>query len=109
MDDDAPNGFDDRVQQRATAQRPLETIPVTQEPRGYIPNTPLSASIISFLLGIIFCLGLLAFLFGGFDGYWWATQQLGFFIAAWSAFHWGEFAVTAGWNREKCSVDCMYN
>jgi hypothetical protein len=25
-----------------------------------------------------------------------------------SAFHWGEFAVTAGWNRQKASVDCMY-
>lgn len=37
--------------------------------------------------------------------YWWCTRQLGFFLAAWSAFHWGEFAVTAGWNREKCSVD----
>jgi len=26
-------------------------------------------------------------------------------VASWSAFHWGEFAVTAGWNREKVSVD----
>ena len=35
------------------------------------------------------------------------TYQLRFFIAAWSFFHWAEFAVTAGWNFEKCSVDCM--
>jgi len=105
MANDAPNGFDERVQQHATAQRPLETIPVTQEPRGRIPNTPLAASTISFLLGIIFSLGMLTFLSGGLDSYWWSTPQLGFYLAAWSAFHWGEFAVTAGWNREKCSVD----
>jgi len=30
---------------------------------------------------------------------------LGFFGAAWAGFHWGEFAVTAGWNLDKCSVD----
>jgi len=105
MDADTPNGFDERVQQRVLAQRPLETIPVALEPRGRIPNTPLAASTISFLLGIIFCLGMLTFLCGGFDIYWWSTHQLGFYAAAWSAFHWGEFAVTAGWNREKCSID----
>jgi len=105
MDTDAPNGFDERIQQRVAAQRPLETIPVAQEPHGRIPNTPLAASTISFLLGILFCLGMFTFLCGGFDVHWWSTQQLGFYLAAWSAFHWGEFAVTAGWNREKCSVD----
>lgn len=108
MDSDAPNGFDERVQQRTAAQTPLETISVTQEHRGRIPNTPLAASTISFLLGIVFCLGMLTFLSGGFDIYWWSTYQLGFFAASWSAFHWGEFAVTAGWNREKCSVDCTH-
>jgi len=30
---------------------------------------------------------------------------LGFFIASWAAFHWGEYAVAAGWNRNRCSVD----
>ncbi|KNZ81540.1 Protein-S-isoprenylcysteine O-methyltransferase [Termitomyces sp. J132] len=43
------------------------------------------------------------FVNGGFDRYWWSTAQLGFFIAAWAGFHWGEFAVTAGWNLEKCT------
>jgi len=49
--------------------------------------------------------GALIFAAGGFHGVWWATYQFGFYLAAWSAFHWAEFAVTAGWNKEKCSVD----
>jgi len=32
--------------------------------------------------------------------------QLSFFFMAWSAFHWGEFATTAGWNRARATVDC---
>ncbi|KAH7876294.1 ICMT-domain-containing protein [Lentinula edodes] len=71
---------------------------------GNLPNTPLAAATIAFLLGSVFCFGLLTFL-GGFSLWWWTTYQLGFFIAAWSAFHFGEFAVTAGWNLEKCSVE----
>lgn len=89
-------------------KNPLSTIPVSIEPRGSIPNTPLAASTISFLLGGAFALGFSHFLQGGFSSPWWATYQLGFFVAAWSAFHWGEFAVTAGWNLEKCSVDCEH-
>ncbi|KAJ7276505.1 Isoprenylcysteine carboxyl methyltransferase family-domain-containing protein [Mycena haematopus] len=70
---------------------------------GRIPNTPLFASLISFLLGAVFALGLSTALALGRP--WWATYQLGVFFAAWAAFHWGEYAVTAGWNLEKCSVD----
>jgi len=77
----------------------------THAPIGNIPNTPLVASTIAFLLGGLFSLGLLAFIVGGNERRWWATAQLGFFVAAWAGFHWGEFAVTAGWNLEKCSVD----
>lgn len=88
------------------ARNPLETVPTVNRPNGNIPNTPLAVSTISFLLGAVFCSGTLTFLVGGFSVYWWSTYQLGFFVAAWSAFHWGEFAVTAGWNFEKCSVDC---
>lgn len=88
-------------------RHPLESIPTeANKPRGNIPNTPLAVSTISFLLGSVFSLGAITFLFGGFSNYWWATYQLGFFVAAWSGFHWGEFAVTSGWNFEKCSVDC---
>jgi protein-S-isoprenylcysteine O-methyltransferase len=109
MSSNASENWDERVQQREAMERhPLETIPTTNKPRGNIPNTPLAISTISFLLGAIFCLGALIFLAGGFDTYWCSTYQLGFFVAAWSGFHWGEFAVTAGWNFEKCSVDCKY-
>ncbi|OBZ70302.1 Protein-S-isoprenylcysteine O-methyltransferase, partial [Grifola frondosa] len=102
------DGFDQRLRQRTTASpNPLYTIPVDVAPyaRGVIPNTPLAASTTSFLLGALFSFGLLLFITGGFEGSWWSTYQLGFFLAAWSAFHWGEFAVTAGWNPEKCSID----
>jgi len=86
---------------------PLETVPDadTVRPRGNIPNTPLAASITSLILGIVFCFGVLTFFGAGFSQYWWSTFQLGFFVAAWAFFHWAEFAVTAGWNFEKCSVD----
>jgi hypothetical protein len=109
---DVPAGLDIRPRQRQSLQSyPLETLPgkTINAPRGTIPNTPLAASTISFVLGSIFSLGLCTFLVGGFSNFWWSTYQLGFFVASWAAFHWGEFAVTAGWNREKCSVDCEYN
>lgn len=89
----------------------LETIPTdTANPyRGkYIPNTPLGASIVSVCLAITFTLGLVLFLrgpivFGSQDDRW---RPLGLFLACWAGFHWGEYAVCAGWNRARCSVDC---
>ena len=111
---DAPassDSFEQRLRERELLRNnPLETIPdlSTVQPHGSIPNTPLALSTISFVLGSIFAIGLSAFLGLGLDAFWFATYQLGFFTAAWSAFHWGEFAVTAGWNRHKVSVDCMY-
>jgi hypothetical protein len=105
------DSFEQRLREREHLQsRPLEMVPdrATTKPQGTIPNTPLVVSIISFLLGTTFALGSLAFLCGGLYGFWFATHQVGFFVASWSAFHWGEFAVTAGWNREKVSVDCAY-
>ncbi|KAI9001078.1 protein-s-isoprenylcysteine O-methyltransferase [Trametes punicea] len=102
------DGLEQRLRQRAAAKsHPLDTVPVdaAHQPRGRIPNTPLSVSVISFLLGALFFFGLLLFITNGYGQYWWSTRQLGFFLAAWSAFHWAEFAVTAGWNRDKCSVD----
>ena len=104
-------GFDKRLRQRLAARKdPLDTVPPdpAHQPRGTIPNTPLSVSLISFLLGSLFSFGLLLFLTNGYGLYWWSTYQLGFFLAVWSAFHWAEFAVTAGWNRDKCSVDCEH-
>ncbi|KAI0036790.1 ICMT-domain-containing protein [Vararia minispora EC-137] len=81
----------------------LETVPTSnvRPSQGRIPNTPLSASTISFFLGCVFATGVIAFVTQPP----WLTYQLGFFFASWAVFHYGEFAVTAGWNREKCSVD----
>jgi len=100
----------------APSTNPLETIPTDRNNAyhgKYIPNTPLGASLVSFLLGIHVCLGLILFTRPDVllqdiiprqdDRLRWAP--LGFFLAAWSAFHWGEFAVAAGWNRSRCSVD----
>lgn len=109
---DVQNGFEERLRQRKDEleNHPLSTVPKTRayRPGGTLPNTPLTASTISFVLGWAFSLGVLTFLRGGF-GSWWNSYQLGFFVAAWSGFHWGEFAVTAGWNLEKCSIDCTYD
>ena len=104
-------GPEDVLRRRAAPaqQNTLETVPIPSAFKGdgFIPNTPLAASTISFLLGSVFTVGVSIVVSGGCD-YWWCTCQIGFFFAAWSAFHWGEFAVTAGWNREKCSVDCEF-
>lgn len=111
---DAPvdsDAFEQRIHERERLRSgPLETIPdrTASQPQGNIPNTPLAVSTISFLLGSIFSLGLSVFLCGGLSSFWFATYQFAFFVASWSTFHWGEFAVTAGWNREKVSVDCKY-
>ncbi|KAF8528957.1 Isoprenylcysteine carboxyl methyltransferase family-domain-containing protein [Hysterangium stoloniferum] len=102
--------FEAKIRQHAAAtasSNSLETIPEPGQfqPHGNIPNTPLAASLISFLLGGLFTASFITFSLDGLGGYWWTTYQLGFYLAAWSAFHWAEFAVTAGWNREKCTVD----
>lgn len=110
--DGSSDGFDQRLRQRSFQRtNGLETVPLVDipQPHGRIPNSPLAASTISFLLGSTFAIGLFTSISGGFDRFWWSTYQLGFFVAAWAAFHWGEFAVTAGWNREKCSVDCTFH
>ena len=108
-----PDALEQRLREREhlRSSRPLEMVPdlAHAQPHGIIPNTPLTVSTISFFLGITFALGSLTFLCGGFHGLWFATYQVGFFVASWSAFHWGEFIVTAGWNREKVSVDCAYD
>jgi protein-S-isoprenylcysteine O-methyltransferase len=107
MATDVQNSIEERLRRREDKlKNPLQTQPEANLPHGNIPNTPFAASVIAFLLGAIFSLGALTFLVGGFDRFWWSTYQLGFFVAAWAGFHWGEFAVTAGWNLEKCSVDC---
>ncbi|KAI0081712.1 ICMT-domain-containing protein [Panus rudis PR-1116 ss-1] len=88
-------------------ENPLELRPVKvgYTPKSYIPNTPLSVATISFILGITFSFGIAVCFLGHTWNLWWSQWPLGVYIAAWATFHWGEFAVTAGWNREKCSVD----
>lgn len=109
MSTDIPPNFEERLRERERLQRnPLSTIPsVDVRIAGNLPNTPLSAATIAFSLGTVFCFGF-SILLGGLSGYWWMTYQFGFFVAAWAAFHFGEFAVTAGWNLEKCSVECKW-
>ncbi|KAG8821797.1 hypothetical protein FRC19_007245 [Serendipita sp. 401] len=98
-------------------QGALETIPTAAEIHddAFPPNTPFAASTTSFILGGFFSICLWAVLYNsGFlsaviEGGWTNITfnqpfvQLPFFIGAWAFFHWAEFAVTAGWNREKCS------
>lgn len=87
---------------------PLEMKPVSAGVKhgSRIPNTPLSVAAISFILGLVFSFGLAVCFFGNSWGFWWSRSQLGIYISSWAVFHWGEFAVTAGWNREKVGVDC---
>jgi len=57
---------------------------------------------IAYGLGITSALGLVAVVLTWPS----SSYQLSFMVAAWSTFHFLEFAVTAGWNRDKLSVDC---
>ena len=103
----------------------LETQPTVLDlHKGWIPNTPLASATISFLLGSVFALavralfvnlGLPAAFFdfvkagkvaAGTIAFNRPLVQLSFFFMTWSVFHWGEFAITAGWNRPRVSVDC---
>jgi len=99
----------------------LETIPTAAkvDEDVFPPNTPFAASTTSFLLGAAFSIGLYLVLNNSdvlglllslsswedvaFNR---PGVQFPFFIAAYAFFHWAEFAVTAGWNREKCSTQC---
>jgi len=102
----ALDGLQNGDQQRINIQaNPLETNPLTNIPHGNIPNTPLASATISFLLGNVFIFGVYTAVNDFQNTARLLTYQLGFFIAAWAFFHWAEFAVTAGWNFEKCSVD----
>jgi len=78
--------------------------------RGSLPNTQLSISIISTVLGGLatssLALGLLpVFRAVGASHWQWARPQLGVYGAAMGIFHLLEFWTTAGWNPQKLSVD----
>jgi len=103
MASDETDPIQDRIAQHEALYRPSKQ--PSQAHGGNLPDTLLSVATVAFLLGAVFSLGAFTFLAGGL-GFWWSTPQLGFFVAAWAFFHWAEFAVTAGWNLEKSSVDC---
>jgi protein-S-isoprenylcysteine O-methyltransferase len=106
MAEDELDNLDERIQQRPNiTKNALETNPATHLPRGNIPNTPLASSTIAFLLGGVFAFGVYTAFVDIPSTARLLTYQLGFFVSAWAFFHWAEFAVTAGWNFEKCSVD----
>lgn len=99
---------EDRQAIRASiSDNPLNTNPITNIPRGNIPNTPLASSTIAFLLGSLFTFGIYSSVIDLSASAPWLTYQLGLFLSSLAFFHWAEFAVTAGWNLEKCSIDCM--
>lgn len=98
----------------------LETVPTaaTVYDDCFPPNTPLAVATTAFILGSLFSLGSWFVLSNSglipaiLQAKWHALAfnqpdvQLSFFMLAWSFFHWAEFAVTAGWNREKLSTHC---
>jgi len=98
--------IEDRLPRRITTTNSLHLESDVKNLRGSLPNTLLAIVIIAFFLGGVFCISFLTVAFGNFEKYWWCTRQLAFFLCAWSLFHWAEFAVTAGWNLERCNVDC---
>ncbi|KLT41134.1 protein-S-isoprenylcysteine O-methyltransferase [Cutaneotrichosporon oleaginosum] len=80
--------------------------------KGNIPNTPLSASVISAALGALLGAGLFAaaapvWRLTGLSEAGWARPQLGVYLAAMGLFHLLEFWTTAGWNYHKLSVDAF--
>ncbi|KAH7105668.1 ICMT-domain-containing protein [Auriculariales sp. MPI-PUGE-AT-0066] len=106
---DEPDSFDRRVAAHAAmsaAKQASDALNITpaspaNQPHGDIPNTMLVVVSIAFALGAIFATSVIAIAVT-YPG---ILYQLSFVAAAWSFFHFMEFAVTAGWNREKLSVD----
>lgn len=102
------------TQARSTASPvimdPLDTVPTKSPlpPNERIPNTLVAVSLIAFLLGCAFNFSFSVFTMGllGFRSMEWV--QLGWYGMTISLFHLAEFVVTAGWNRDKCSVDCKF-
>ena len=75
--------------------------------RGGIPNSPLSVSVISAILGGLAgsCLAFASIPLFKEVSWNWARPQLGVYLACMGLFHLCEFWTTAGWNAQKLSVD----
>lgn len=84
--------------------------PAHYDPKGSIPNTPLTVSVISASLGALAGLCVYAvsgpvFEYTGATEWAWVKPQLGIYFTAMAVFHLLEYWTTAGWNPEKLSVD----
>jgi len=77
-----------------------------QRPDG-LPNTPLTVSVVSTILGGILgsCLAFALYPLVRTVGWNWARPQLGVYLACMGLFHLCEFWTTAGWNPQKLTVD----
>jgi protein-S-isoprenylcysteine O-methyltransferase len=72
-----------------------------------LPNTPLTVSVVSALLGGLLgsCLAFALYPVVRTVGWNWARPQLGVYLACMGLFHLCEFWTTAGWNPQKLTVD----
>ena len=93
----------------ATSTEPVSLLPEAKQYnlRGGIPNSPLSVSVISALLGALMgsCLAFALVPVVKQIGWGWARPQLGVYLACMGLFHLCEFWTTAGWNPQKLTVD----
>jgi protein-S-isoprenylcysteine O-methyltransferase len=92
-----------------TPNEPVSLLPEAKQYnlRGGIPNSPLSVSVISALLGALTgsCLAFALVPAVRQVGWGWARPQLGVYLASMGLFHLCEFWTTAGWNPQKLTVD----
>lgn len=76
-----------------------------------LPNSPLTVSVVSAILGGLLgaCLALALYPLVRTVGWNWARPQLGVYLACMGLFHLCEFWTTAGWNPQKLTVDGMFS
>lgn len=75
-----------------------------------LPNSPLTVSVVSAILGGLLgsCLAFALYPVVRTVGWNWARPQLGVYLACMGLFHLCEFWTTAGWNPQKLTVDGQY-
>jgi protein-S-isoprenylcysteine O-methyltransferase len=97
---------------QAASQRAHDLLPHAPQYslRGSLPNTPLTVSVISALLGGLVGASTISAVIPslyhlGLSGWVCTSSRLGWYGAAMGLFHLLEFWTTAGWNPQKLSVD----
>ena len=75
-----------------------------------LPNSPLTVSVVSAILGGLLgsCLAFALYPLVRIVGWNWARPQLGVYLACMGLFHLCEFWTTAGWNPQKLTVDGVF-